>query len=474
MKKGEILQGTVSEYKFPNKGIVCLEGRKVAVKGALPGQKISFRLTKLRSGLCEGKPVEVIEKSPLQDAEYICPHFGRCGGCTYQGISYENQLSLKAKMVKELLEGVYPDSDSYFEGITRSPISEGYRNKMEFTFGDEFKGGPFALGLHKKESFHDIVNITDCVLVHPDINLIRNEVRDYFAALFEEGKVDFYNQMRHSGYLRHLLVRRSVRTGQILIALVTSTAGESECCISPEEETEMLSGMLETLKGLPLAAEIKGVVHIYNDGLSDAVKCDHLQILYGQDYITERIADLDFKISVFSFFQTNSLGAEVLYDKAREFASYSGGGVIYDLYSGTGTIAQLMSPVASKVIGVEIVEEAVEAACENACLNRIENVEFIAGDVMKVLCGEMGEQLAKPDFIILDPPREGIHPKALARILEFGVERIIYISCKPTSLVNDLEYFRAAGYELSRAACVDMFPNTVHVETVVLMSRDKE
>ena len=472
IKKGQVYEGTVIDYKFPNKGKVQVEGQNVFVKGALPGQKVSFTISRKRSNGSEGKLVEVLERSPIEDGKALCSHFGQCGGCMYQNLSYENQLQLKAGMVKKLLGGVYPDFE--FEGITGSPEICGYRNKMEFTFGDECKDGPFAIGLHRKESFHDIVNLNDCALVHPDFNTIRNAVRDYLNIYYVAGKVDFNHQLSHRGYLRHLLIRRSVFNQEIIVALITTTPDNCDK-LDPAQESEIIEGYKNTVLKLQeegkLQGKVTGICHVYNNALSDIVRNDDMHILYGRDYITESILGLEFKISLFSFFQTNSKGCEKLYEKAREFAAYTGGGVVYDLYSGTGTIAQLMSPAASKVIGVEIVEDAVESARNNAKLNNIDNVEFIAGDVMKVLCGEIGENLPRPDMIILDPPREGIHPKALGRILGFGVDRIVYISCKPTSLAADLVSFKEAGYKLEKAACVDMFPHTAHVETVVLMSR---
>jgi len=475
LKKGQTYEGTVTEYRFPDKGIVNIDGQSVAVKGALPGQKVSFSITRKRTeGLSEGRLGEVMERSPLENADPTCPHFGKCGGCTYRRLEYANQLNLKAGTVEEMLRKVYPEMT--FEGIIGSPDINGYRNKMEFTFGDECKNGPFALGLHSKGSFHDILNLTDCRLVHEDLNIIRNVTRDFFNDLYTAGKIDFNHKLTHRGYLRHLLVRRSVFNKEILVALVTTTPDQCDK-IDPDAEQRIINEYAGTLLSLEkekrLEGRIAGICHIYNNSLSDVVKSDRTDILYGVDHIYESISGLKFRISLFSFFQTNSKGCEKLYEKAREYASYDGGGVIYDLYSGTGTIAQLMSPAASEVIGIEIVEEAVMSARENAQLNGIGNVRFIAGDVMKVLCGEEGAGIPKPDMIILDPPREGINPKALGRILGYGVDRIVYISCKPTSLANDLAAFKQAGYDLAKAACVDMFPHTVHVETVCLLSNRK-
>ena len=468
MKKGQMCEGIVEKVKFPNKGIVKVEDSEVTVKNTIPGQKVSFVINKKRKGKAEGRLLEILEKSELENAEANCPHYGVCGGCNYQTLPYEEQLKLKAGQVLELMKAVVPNAEDIFEGIRKSPQQFGYRNKMEYTFGDEVKDGPLALGMHKRGSFYDIVTVDECRIVDDDYRKILGATLAYFRAQ----DIPFYHRMRHEGYLRHLLVRKAVKTEEILIDLITTTqeicAGES--CVN---ETALLDGWKEQLLALELDGSIAGILHTKNDSVADAVKNEGTEILYGQDYFYEELLGLKFRISPFSFFQTNSLGAEVLYQTAREYIGDSldekAEKTVYDLYSGTGTIAQILSPAAKRVIGVEIVEEAVEAAKENAQLNQLENCDFIAGDVLKVL--DSIEE--KPDFIVLDPPREGIHPKALEKIIRYGVDRMIYISCKPTSLQRDLEVLQAQGYVVERICCVDMFPGTVHVETVVLLSHKK-
>ncbi len=479
LKKGQTYEGTVSGYKFPNKGKVILDDHIVYVKDTLPGQEIRFRLSKKRQGSSEGKLIEVLKRSELESSTPVCSHFGDCGGCMYQRLSYDDQLKLKAQMVQDLIGRVYDEYE--FDGITGSPDMLKYRNKMEFSFGDECKDGPFALGLHRKGSFHDIVDIHDCALVDDDINTLRNTVRDYFNEYYISGRIDFNHQYSHRGYLRHLLIRRSVSTKELLIALITTTPDMSDC-LNPDDEQAIIAGFTRMLLDMKLEGKIAGICHVYNNALSDTVKNEDMIILYGTDHITEEVLGLKFNISLFSFFQTNTRGAEVLYSIARKYAGFSEddtsgsdkrASVIYDLYSGTGTIAQLMSRAADQVIGIEIVEDAVISAARNAELNGTENVRFICGDVMKMLCGEEGADLPRPDFIMLDPPREGVHPKALAKIIDYAVENIVYISCKPTSLSNDLESFKQAGYILKNVSCVDMFPMTAHVEAVVLMTKVK-
>jgi 23S rRNA (uracil-5-)-methyltransferase RumA len=279
--------------------------------------------------------------------------------------------------------------------------------------------------------------------------------------------VQFYHRLRHTGYLRHLLVRKAAKTGEILIALVTTTQIPEQSA-GGFSEAAMLEGLKDALLALPLRGKLAGILHTKNDSVADVVQSDETEILYGEDYFFEELLSLKFRISPFSFFQTNSLGAEVLYQTARDYIAGSAADkVVFDLYSGTGTIAQLMAPVAKKVIGVEIVEEAVESARKNAELNDLHNCEFLAGDVLKVL--DTIEE--KPDMIILDPPRDGVHPKALHKIIRYGVEQILYISCKPTSLVRDLEAFLGNGYVVEKAVAVDMFPFTGNVETVCLLSK---
>lgn len=456
MKKGVEYTGVVTKVTFPNKGEVdCGEDGVASVKGTLPGQKVKFVVSKKRSGKAQGRLKEVIEKSPMEDTEPNCPHFGDCGGCSYQTMSYDNQLKLKEDMVKGILDKAIK-GDYRFEGILGSPVQWGYRNKMEFSFGDQFKDGPLALGMHKKNSFHDIVTVDNCKIVDKDYNIILRCVLDYCA----KRELPFYHKLRHEGYIRHLLVRRTTKTKELLVALVTTSDAEME-------KKADLMRLVEEIKALDLSAKLCGVIHIINDGLADVVQSDKTRILYGNEYVYEELLGLKFKISVFSFFQTNSLGAEVLYSKARDYIGETKDKLIFDLYSGTGTIAQILAPVAKKVVGVEIIEEAVEAAKVNASLNNLDNCTFIAGDVLKVI----DELHDKPDLIVLDPPRDGINPKALQKIINFGVDRMVYISCKPTSLARDLEILQEQGYKVEKACAVDMFPGTVHVETVALLSK---
>lgn len=453
MKKGQIYEGIIERVDFPNKGIVFVpeEEQYVIVKNGIPGQKIRFMINKFKRGNAEGRLLEVLEKSPLETREPVCSIFPACGGCMYQTMPYEEQVKMKEGQIRRIMDPVVK-GEYLFEGVKHSPKEFHYRNKMEFSFGDEFKDGPLSLGLHKKGSTYDVLTAGDCQLVHEDMDKILLCVLNYF----KERNVSYYKKMQHVGYLRHLLLRRGDTTGEILVNLVTTTQEEYD-----------LTPLVEELLALELEGKIVGILHILNDSLSDVVKSDETRILYGQDFFYEKLLGLEFKITPFSFFQPNSKGAEVLYETVREYIGDIDNQVVFDLFSGTGTIGQVLAPVAKKVIGVEIIEEAVEAAKENAVRNGLSNCRFIAGDVFKVL-DEIEE---KPDVIVLDPPRDGIHPKALPKILNYGVDKIVYISCKMTSLARDLEMMQLAGYRVEKMTAVDQFCETVHVETVCLLSK---
>ena len=457
MKKGETYTGVVQKVDFPNKAIVITEsensednGKKVVVKNSIPGQKVRFTVNKKRKDKCEGRLIEVVEKSSLETTK-SCEHFGQCGGCVYQTMDYVKQLEMKSEQVKKLLDEVI-ESEYTFEGILGSPVCEEYRNKMEFSFGDETKDGPVSLGMHKRNSMYDVVTVTSCKIVDEDYR----KILDCVYRHYQNSGVPFYHKITHEGYFRHLLVRKGVKTEEILIDIVTTTQVDYD-----------MSKLAAELQTLELKGTIVGFLHTYNDSVADTVKNEKTEIIFGQDYFNESLLGLSFKITPFSFFQTNSLGAEVLYAKTREYVGETKDKVVFDLYSGTGTIAQIIAPVARKVVGVEIIEEAVESAKINAGLNGLTNCEFIAGDVLKVI----DDITDKPDLIILDPPRDGIHPKALEKIIDYGVDRLVYISCKPTSLARDLVLLQEKGYAVEKVACVDMFPNTVHVETIVGLQR---
>ena len=443
-----------------------------------------------------------------------CSNEDRCGGCFYQGISYEEELKKKEGEIRDLFSPLII-GDFHFEGIIPSPKKEAYRNKMEFSFGDQEKDGPLCLGLHQKRSFFNILNTEDCRLPSRDMGEILLATRVYF----QEKGISYFHKKRHEGYLRHLLIRRAEKTGEILLSLIHNSfedkkLSEQDQNIAIDEvgaqnggnsvirttvctdntmissslaklsEDSLLRGWCERLLSLEkegkLEGHFAGILHTRNESVADAVVNQGTEILYGKDYFYEELLGLTFKIPPFSFFQTNTLGAEKLYGKIREYADLSDTAVkkpiIFDLYSGTGTITQLMSKVAKKAYGVEIVEEAVESAKENAIENGITNCHFIAGDVLKVLEESAKREettvLPHPDFVIVDPPRDGMHKKALDLIIRYGVNRLIYVACKPKSLARDLEALQNAGYRVQKLCAVDLFPRTNNCEVVCLLKKD--
>ena len=452
MKKKDEIILEIADVNFPNKAYGYYEGEKVIVKNAVPGQKVQAQVFKKRGSGVEARLQEVIERSPLERETGMCSHYALCGGCTYQTMRHEEELRLKERQVKRLLENAGICVQSW-EGIVPAPSETGYRNKCEFSFGDEEKDGDLALGMRKRMSYYEVVTLKDCNIVDADyLRIIEGTLQ-----FFQERKVPFYHKARHDGSLRHLVVRKGAATGEILINLVTS----SEVPFSVEEFKDMLLG-------LELDGSVCGILHSVNDGLADVVKSDEMRLLYGRDFFMEKLFDLEFKVSVYSFFQTNSAGAEKLYSIVKEFAGDVADKTVFDLYCGTGTIGQIIAEAGSKkVIGIELIEEAVVAANENAKRNHLENCTFLAGDVLKMV----DELKERPDLIIVDPPRDGIHPKAIGKIIAFGAPEIVYVSCKPTSLARDLEIFQQEGYQVERVKLMDMFPRTVHVEKVVLLSK---
>lgn len=490
LKRKDIAVGIIQRVDYPNRGrIYTQEGQKITVKNTIPGQKIKFRVFKKHKERVEGILLEILEKSSLESREKACDIFPDCGGCLCQTMPYEDQLAMKSDMVNRLLEEVL-DGAAY-DGILGSPDEFEYRNKMEFSFGDEVLDGPLTLGLHKRATTYTVLNADSCRLVHEDIRKVVKETLDYCR----EQELPKYNKRIHVGYLRFLLVRRSQTTGELLVYIITSSQMKHD-----------FTDWAERLRSLEIRGSFAGIFHAEDDKMADAVNVDTLHTLYGKDYFYEELLGLRFKVTAFSFFQTNTLGAELLYDAVRRYVTghrpeggrfareaerpiedsslrekstddivpgadghYGGTSqapVLYDLYSGTGTIGQMLSPVAKRVYGVELIPEAVKAAQENAELNGIANCRFIAGDVLE----KLAEIEEKPDYIILDPPREGVNPRALSQIIEYGIGEMVYISCKASSFKRDMAMLREHGWRVKRWCLVDLFPQTMHVETVALLS----
>ncbi|NFM77551.1 23S rRNA (uracil(1939)-C(5))-methyltransferase RlmD [Clostridium botulinum] len=450
MRKGKEYEFLIEETEFPGTGVAQKDGVPVYIKGTVPGQKVLAKVTKKRREYAQAKLLEIIENIDYA-IENKCPHFGQCGGCSTQYIPYEKQLQIKEEQLLKLFKSKEIKGFDFL-GVEKSPEEYEYRNKMEFTFGDMEKGGDLTLGMHVKNRNFSIVTVDKCEIVDRDFRNILTTVVNYF----NEKRLPKYRVMSHEGFLRNLVIRKAKNTGEILINIVTTSQMEFD-----------FKEIVDMLLKVECKGEIKGILHTINDTLSDVVQVDKLEILYGRDYIIEELLGLKFKIAPEAFFQTNSKGAEKLYSIVKDFLGDASSKVVFDLYCGTGTIGQIVAPKAKKVIGVELIEEAVKAANENAKLNGLNNCEFIAGDVAKVI----KDVKQKPDIIILDPPRPGVHPVALEYVVKFEPKEIIYVSCNPKTLVDDLKYLIDNGYKLEKVKGMDMFPHTPHVETVVKLSK---
>ena len=447
MAKKSIHNLKIEQLRYPDRGIAFLDEKEVIVKHGLPGQLVEAECTRKRKQKI-GRILHVMQHAP-EEITPSCPHFGVCGGCSFLNIPYEYELELKRKMAAQLLKDFWQGD---IPPVVPAPYPTGYRNKMELSFGDHSKNGGLALGIRKRNLYYEVAVPSECALIPDDFKALAISTLEYFRQTSET----FYHRTRHTGTLRYLVLRRGEFTGELLVNLVT-TAGL--------DKTHLEKWMTKLL-ALPLKGKIVGILHTVSDALADAVVPEDVHILWGRGHFYEKICGLTFSISTFSFFQTYSAGAELLYRTVAEFAGQAE--KIYDLYCGTGTIAQILAFYAKEVVGIELVPEAITAAKESALANGINNCRFIAGDVLKVLDENV---LTPPNVLVLDPPRDGIHPKALGKLIALGASRIVYVSCKPTSLARDLPTFIEGGYRVAALRLHDMFPRTPHMETVCLLDK---
>ena len=449
MKRNDIIQIKLNKFKTLNRTVGYYEETPIFVKGGMPGQTADVIIQRKRNNVCEANFLKLVSPAWYEN-EVSCPSYQLCGGCTFLSMPYEMQKRYKTDYILNLFRENNIKFQN-FSGFYASPKTMGYRNKMEFSFGNAHKDAPLTLGMHKKDRFYDIVSAEECALIDEDFKtILRNTV-----VHCNQHKYSYYHRGSHKGLLRHLIIRKGEFTNQLMINIIITS-----------QETFDEQSFLNMLLNLELDKDIVSVLKTINDSVSDAIHAEEMSVLYGKDYIQEKCLDKTFYISPFSFFQTNSSGCEVLYDVVINMLRSIQCDTIFDLYCGTGTITQMVCEHASKVIGVEIVADAIKAAKKNAELNDIKNCSFICGDVLDVICN-IDED---PDVIILDPPRAGIHPKALSKITSFNSKHILYISCNPTALMKDLKYLTESRYVVSKLAIVDMFPHTAHVETVCLLS----
>jgi 23S rRNA (uracil1939-C5)-methyltransferase len=449
VKKGEELELRIDSLAYGGNGVGRVNGFVVFVRGGLPGDLVRARVTKTKRGFAEAVAESVLEASSAR-VEAPCRHFGVCGGCRFQDLAYEEQLASKEQQVRDALVRIGRVPDPPLEPIVPAASVYGYRNKLEYSFSSGEEG--VELGFHRAGRWDEIVDIEQCLLTTD----LGNEIRLAVRAWAQEERLEPYDQATGKGYLRHLVVREGRNTGQVLVLLVTA----------PGERFEA-GYFVDVLRRFP---EVRSIHWAINDTPAERTNVPS-KLLWGEEAIEEEILGLRFRLRPGAFLQTNTEMAERLYALAREYAALSGVENVLDLYCGTGTIALALAQDAGMVWGLEISEEAVACAIENAELNGIANARFFAGNVGQTL-EELVEKSGPPDVVVVDPPRAGLAGKALRRTGALGAERIVYVSCNPTTLASDVQVLRDEfGYELRRCRPVDMFPHTPHVESVSLLTR---
>jgi 23S rRNA (uracil1939-C5)-methyltransferase len=449
VKKGEELELRVDSLAYGGNGVGRVDGFVVFVRGGLPGDRVRARVTKTKRGFAEAIAESVRDPSS-ERVEAPCRHFGVCGGCRFQDLAYESQLAAKEQQVHDALVRIGRIPEPPLEAIVPAESVYGYRNKLEYSFSAGEDG--LELGFHRAGRWDEVVDIEECLLTTDLGNALRLAVREWAR----EEKLEPYDQATGVGYLRHLVVREGRNTGQALVLLVTA----------PGERFEA-GYLVDVLRRFP---EVRSVHWAINDTPAERTNLPSV-LLWGEEAIEEEILGLRFRLRPGAFLQTNTGMAERLYSLAREYAALTGVENVLDLYCGTGTIALALARDAAAMWGLEISEEAVACAIENAELNGIENARFFAGNVGQTL-DELVERSGKPDVVVVDPPRAGLAGKALRRTGAVGAERVVYVSCNPTTLASDVQVLRDEfGYELRRCTPVDMFPHTPHVESVSLLER---
>lgn len=436
------------------------EGLVVFIAKAVPGDTVDVLIRKKHSSYLEGEVVALKSASPLRDMPF-CDHFGTCGGCKWQYMQYEGQLTYKQKQVVDALTRLGKIADPPVLPIIGSPLTRHYRNKLDYTFADkkwlsreeyddrENRGGP-ALGFHIPGKFDKVLDIETCYLQPEPSNSIRLAVRDY--ALKHD--LPFMNLREKGGMMRGLIIRNTLAGGWMVIVMVY------------EDRQQELEGLLDHLKtNFP---QITSLLYVVNPKANDTIHDLEVRLWHGDPHIIEEMEGLKFRIGPKSFFQTNSTQTLALYRLAREFAGLTGKETVYDLYTGTGTIALFVARQAAKVVGIEYVKEAIADAHINASINGISNAVFYAGDMKELLTRDLFEREGKPDVIITDPPRAGMHFDVVEQLLNSGCPRIVYVSCNPATQARDIEML-SDKYRLLKVQPVDMFPHTAHVESVALL-----
>lgn len=454
----------IESYAAEGKSIAHLEDGKVLfVANAIPGDVVNVKVTRNKKSYAEGKVIDVVEESDKR-VEPFCEHFGVCGGCKWQMLPYEQQLEYKQQQVEDQLKRIGHVELPPIQPISGSPKQRFYRNKLEFTFCahkyrtyEELAAAEGidlpreqALGFHAPGFFDKVVPVNQCYLQDEPTNTLLKVLRTYT----EQREYSYYDHKAHTGWLRNIIIRVA-RTGEVLVNLVLNNEDEAE-------RVALLEHILEYVPG------ITSLHYTINPKWNDSINDLDVKLYKGKGYIEETLEDFRFLISPKSFFQTNTYQAEELYRITREFAGLTGGEVLYDLYCGTGSIGIFCSQNAGKIIGIEVIEEAIEDAKKNAANNNIKHSHFYAGDVADICTDEFFEEHGKPDVIITDPPRAGMHQKLVEQLLKMRAPKIVYVSCNPATQARDLQLL-SESYNITRLQPVDMFPHTHHIENVALL-----
>ncbi len=462
-KKKPLLENLeIIDVAAEGKAIGKVDDRIVFVTKTIPGDIVDVQVTKKRKNFYEGYPVRFHKKSELR-IEPFCEHFGVCGGCKWQPLPYEEQVKFKEREVINNLRRLGGIELPEHRPILASKENKFYRNKLEFTFSnnrwlsfEEMESGEEireknGLGFHIPGMFDKVVDVKNCYLQPEPSNSIRNDIREYAL----KNGLTFFNLKKKGGFLRNLIIRTSPTTDEVMVILSFY-----------HEDEEKRTALLEHLK--TAFPEITSLMYVINPKGNDTISDLDVKLFSGKDHIIETMEDLKFKVGPKSFYQTNSLQAYELYKVAREFASLTGSEVIYDLYTGTGTIANFVAKKAKKVIGIEYIPEAIKDAEENSKLNSISNTSFFAGDMKDVLNAGFINREGRPDVIITDPPRAGMHADVVKAILDTEPGRIVYVSCNSATQARDLKLLDEK-YLVKEIQPVDMFPHTHHVENIVLL-----
>ncbi len=442
--KNQLHTVSITGYAASGLGVARIDGQVVFVHGGVRGERCSVRILKVLKNTAFGRVEAVLEPSPAR-REPDCPHYPACGGCDFRHISYEEELEAKRQRVEDALRRI-GGVDRPLEEILGSPQVDGYRNKSQFPVSPQGRAGFY------RARSHDVVPALDCRLQSPQANAAAQAVEAYLR----ECSVPAYDEGTGEGLVRHIYVRTN-RKGQALVCLVVN--GDS----LPQEQ-ELVRRLRAACTG------VVGVVLNCNRRDTNVILGESYRTLWGEDTLRDTLCGLEFCLSVPSFYQVNREQAERLYGKAVEFAGLTGRETVLDLYCGAGTITLAMARCAQRVIGAEIVPEAIVNAKENAAVNNIQNVQFFQGDAGAV-AAKLAAEAVRPHAVVVDPPRKGLGGEVIPAIAAMEPDRVVYVSCDPGTLARDVKQFAAAGYVLERAAAVDMFPRTVHVETVVLLSK---